>query len=118
MIFRPGIIEGDVRADHYHDVDDRSSQHVRDTKAERQTFAQEPAHDRDDAALAHRKHQTQKAAQGDGHDTIPRNDLGDGLLRHELFKKTGNDDAQNDEGQGLVDDARENEKVLIHVLER
>src|SRR5262249_42279659 len=113
-IARRRVIEGHIGAGEDDDIDDRSGQYVGDAQAQRHSFAQEAAHHGNDATLTHGKDHAEKSTQSNGQDAVFRNDLGDELLRHKFFQQPGNDHTEHNEGQGLVNDARENEDILFH----
>ena len=102
-------VEGEIGTQHHDDVDDRPGQQVGGAATDRQPLAQQSAHDGDDAALAHRKEQTQQAADGDGQEPAARQNARDEFLRQQFFEQPGDDRPEDDERHRLQENAHEDE---------
>src|SRR6516225_2045298 len=105
-------------AEHHYDIDDRPSQHVANAATQRHALAQQPPHDWDNAALAHREEQAEKSADSDGKDMAPRNNPRDKLLWDELLEQAGDHRSQHDEWHRLIEDTGEYDDEILDVFYR
>src|SRR5262249_3918327 len=109
------VDEGDVGAEDDDEVDYGAGQQVGNAAAEREALADQAAHDRDDAALAHGEDEAEHAAHGDGQRPAARQEARDQPLGQELLKHARDDRPEDDERQRLVEDAEDVADVLVNL---